>query len=93
MSQPTIPHLSRASLHRCLRRHGISRQPDVEGDNPAGKKFKPYPIGLFHLDLAEFHSAEGKMHLHVALDRTSRFAFTQLVDKANRRTARPFPGP
>jgi transposase-like protein len=23
--QPTIPHLTRSSLHRCLQRHGISR--------------------------------------------------------------------
>ena len=28
--QPTIPHLSRSSLHRCLQRHGISRLPQVE---------------------------------------------------------------
>jgi hypothetical protein len=27
--QPTIPHLTRSSLHRCLQRHGISRLPDV----------------------------------------------------------------
>src|SRR3954471_13098684 len=26
--QPTIPHLTRSSLHRCLRRHGIGRLPD-----------------------------------------------------------------
>ena len=32
--QPTIPHLTRSSLHRCLQRHGISRLPDVEGDRP-----------------------------------------------------------
>ncbi|PTW50055.1 hypothetical protein C8N38_10510 [Rhodovulum kholense] len=32
--QPTIPHLTRSALHRCLQRHGISRLPDVEGDNP-----------------------------------------------------------
>ena len=32
--QPTIPHLTRSSLHRCLQRHGISRLPDVEGDKP-----------------------------------------------------------
>src|SRR5580698_9241841 len=25
--QPTIPHLTRSSLHRCLKRHGISRLP------------------------------------------------------------------
>jgi hypothetical protein len=29
--QPTIPQLTRSSLHRCLLRHGISRLPDVEG--------------------------------------------------------------
>ena len=32
--QPTIPHLTRSSLHRCLQRHGISRLPQVEGDKP-----------------------------------------------------------
>ena len=33
--QPTIPHLTRSSLHRCLQRHGISRLPEVEGEAPA----------------------------------------------------------
>src|SRR6476646_2970279 len=28
--QPTIPHLTRSSLHRCLQRNGISRLPQVE---------------------------------------------------------------
>ena len=32
--QPTIPHLTRSSLHRCLQRHGISRLPDMDGDKP-----------------------------------------------------------
>jgi transposase len=32
--QPTIPHLTRSTLHRCLERHGISRLPQVEGDKP-----------------------------------------------------------
>ncbi len=48
--QATIPHLTRSSLHRCLQRHGISRLPDIEGDKPAKKKFKAYPIGFFHID-------------------------------------------
>lgn len=38
--QPTIPHLTRSSLHRCLQRHGISRLPNVDGNKPAKKKFK-----------------------------------------------------
>ena len=88
--QPTIPHLTRSSLHRCLQRHGISRLPDVEGDKAPKKKFKVYPIGYFHIDIAEVQTAEGKLHLFVAIDRTSKFAFAQLVAKANRVTASAF---
>jgi transposase-like protein len=51
--QPTIPHLTRSALHRCLQRHGITRLPEVTGDKPAKKKFKSYPIGYFHIDIAE----------------------------------------
>jgi len=88
--QPTIPHLTRSSLHRCLQRHGISRLADTEGDKPARKKFKAYPIGFFHIDIAEVQTAEGKLYLFVAIDRTSKFAFAQLVEKANRVTASAF---
>jgi len=88
--QATIPHLTRSSLHRCLQRHGISRLPDVEGDKPAKKKFKPYPIGYFHIDIAEVSTAEGKLYLYVAIDRTSKFAFVQLVKSANRVSASAF---
>jgi transposase len=60
--QPTIPHLTRSSLHRCLQRHGISRLPDVEGDKPAKKKFKSYPIGYFHIDVAAVrHGATSRL--------------------------------
>jgi len=44
--QPSIPHLTRSALHRCLRPHGISRLPDVEGDKPKRQKFKRYPIRI-----------------------------------------------
>ena len=88
--QPTIPHLTRSSLHRCLQRHGISRLADTEGDKPVRKKFKAYPIGFFHIDIAEVQTAEGKLYLFVAIDRTSKFAFAQLVEKANRVTASAF---
>tara|TARA_R110000751_G_scaffold90592_2_gene177761 strand:- start:9492 stop:10484 length:993 start_codon:yes stop_codon:yes gene_type:complete len=88
--QPTIPHLTRSSLHRCLQRHGISRLPDVEGDKEPKKKFKSYPIGYFHVDIAEVQTAEGRLYLFVAIDRTSKFAFAQLVEKATRRVAGDF---
>src|SRR3954454_17414980 len=88
--QPTIPHLTRSSLHRCLQRHGISRLPDTNGDKPQRSKFKRYPIGFFHIDIAEVRTEQGKLHLFVAIDRTSKFAFVELHEKATRRVAGNF---
>lgn len=88
--QPTIPHLTRSSLHRCLQRHGISRLPEVGGDKPLRAKFKRYPIGYFHIDIAEVHTEEGRLYLLVAIDRTSKFAFAELHEKVTRRVAGNF---
>ena len=55
----------------CLQRHGISRLPEVAGAKLQKKKFKVYPIGFFHIDIAEVQTAEGKLYLYVAIDRTS----------------------
>src|SRR3954464_14674554 len=88
--QPTIPHLTRSSLHRCLQRHGISRLPDADGSKPQRSKFKRYPIGFFHIDIAEVRTEQGKLHLFVAIDRTSKFAFVELHEKATRRVAGDF---
>ena len=88
--QPTVPRLTRSSLHRCLQRHGISQLPKVEGEVSAKRKFKPYPIGFFHIDIAEVRTAEGKLPLLVAIDRTSKFAFVELHEKVTRRTAADF---
>jgi transposase InsO family protein len=88
--QPTIGRLTRSSLHRCLQRHGISRLPHVEGDKPARKAFKRYPIGYFHIDIAEVRIAQGKLYMFVAVDRTSKFAFARLEEQATAETATAF---
>jgi transposase InsO family protein len=88
--QPTIPALTRSGLHRCLQRHGISRLPGAEGEGPGKKRFKAYPIGYFHLDIAEVRTEQGKLHLFVAIDRTSKFAFARLHERATRRVAADF---
>ena len=88
--QPTLPHLTRSSLHRCLQRHGIFRLPETEGDKPAKTRFKPYPIGYFHIDIAEVRTEQGKLSLFVAIDRTSKFAFVELHEKATRGIAGDF---
>src|SRR5882672_5267098 len=88
--QATIPHLTRSSLHRCLQRHGISRLPDVEDSKIAKRKFKTYPIGYFHIDIAEVRTQQGRLYLFVAIDRTSKFAFVELHEKATMRVAVDF---
>ena len=83
------PHpLQPASLLRT--RHGISRLPELEGDKPEKKRFATYPIGYFHIDIAEVRTEEGKLHLFVAVDRTSKLAFAKLEEKANIYTASDF---
>jgi len=59
-------------------------------NKPIKKKFKNYPIGYFHIDIAEVQTAEGKLYLYVAIDRTSKFAFVQLVKKTGRTSASAF---
>src|SRR3954451_99218 len=88
--QPSLPHLTRSSLHRCLQRHGISRLPDGDGDKPKRSRFKAYPIGYFHIDIAQVSTEQGKLYLFVAIDRTSKFAFVQLHGKATQRIAAAF---
>lgn len=89
-SQPIIPNLSRSALHRRYQRHGISRLPDEEDANPIKKKSKKYPIGYFHLDIAEVRTQAGKLYLFVAIDRTSKFAYTELHDTSDRNVATAF---
>jgi len=88
--QATIPHLTRSSLHRCLQRHAISRLPEIGDARAAKQSFKRYPIGYFHLDIAEVRTEQGRLHLFVAIDRTSKFVFAQLHAAANVQVAVDF---
>ena len=85
--QASIPHLTRSSLHRCLQRHGISRLPELKGEAQPKKRFKEYPIGYFHIDIAEVHTEEGKLYLFVAIDRTSKLAYAELHKSQKRAIA------
>jgi hypothetical protein len=83
--QATLPHLTRSSLHRLFQRHGISRLPAEENTGGRLKKFKAYPIGYVHIDIAEVRTGEGKLHMFVAVDRVSKFAFVELRERAIQR--------
>ncbi len=58
--QETIPHLSRSSLHRCLKRHGCSVLPKKQTSTSADKKkFKQYPIKTAaQLSINDLHMLE-----------------------------------
>ena len=77
-------------IDRCLQRHGIGRVPDVEGDKPAKKKFNSYPIGYFHIDVAEVRTEQGKLYMFVAIDCTSKFAFVELQEKSTTAVSRGY---
>lgn len=62
----------------------------MEGDRPAKRKFKSYPIGYFHIDIAEVRTEQGKLHMFVAIDRTSKFAFVELHEKATTAVSKKF---
>ena len=61
----------------------------MAGDKPRRSKFKRYPIGFFHIDIAEVQTAEGKLYLFVGIDR-SKFACVRLVQKAGKMAAAQF---
>lgn len=77
-------------MHRCLERYGISRLPEIDGDKPEKQLFATYAIGYVHIDSAEVSTAEGKLRLLVAIDRTSKFIFLRLVESASKMEAAQF---
>src|SRR3546814_12103674 len=49
-----------------------------------------YPFGYFRSDSAQVRTAEGKLYLFVAIDRTSKFAYAELHEKAAKMVAAQF---
>ena len=66
-------------MHRWLQRHGVSHGPEIGSDKPAKTRFAAYPIGRFHIDLAEVQIDGGELRLVVALDHASKSAFALLT--------------
>ena len=76
------PNLTRSSLHRCLLRHGISRLPPNEEKASRRGSFTETCIGFVHIDACELRLAEGKLHMFLAIDRVSKFAFVEFQDRS-----------
>jgi hypothetical protein len=50
-----------------LKPDGIARLPDTDGAKTKRSRFRSYPIGFFHLDIAEVHTEQGRLYLFVAI--------------------------
>ncbi len=74
-----------------LQRHRIGWLPYVKSDRPARRKFTSYRIGYFHVDVAEIRTEQGKLRMFVAIDRTSKFGFVELHEKATAIVSKEFP--
>src|SRR3954466_3496047 len=86
----SIPTLSRSALHRCLVRHGLSRLPKDPESASKRKHFAETKIGYVHVDSCQLRSAEGKVHLFLAIDRVSKFAYVELHATAEMATGAAF---
>jgi len=73
-----------------LQRHGVSRLPELEGDKPDKRKFKPIRSAISTSTSPRSTLRRGKLYLFVAIDRTSKFAFAELDEKADRSSAARF---
>lgn len=88
--QPTIPHLTRSALHRCLQRHGVSRLPRDRWRQAGPQALQGLPDRVLPHRHREVRTEQGKLHLFVAIDRTSKYAFAQLHERATVRVAADF---
>jgi transposase InsO family protein len=85
-----LSQLSRSARHRCLQRHGISRlPPSLEHASKRGR-FAETRIGYVHIDACEVRSAEGKLHLFLAIDRVSNLTCVELHPRATMLTGAAF---
>ncbi len=86
----SIPTLTRSALHRCLMRHGISRLPKAEDGSSKRKRFGETEIGYIHVDSCQLRSAEGIVHMFLAIDRVSKFAYVEFHATAEMATGAAF---
>ena len=49
----------------------------LQAGKPVKKRFKKYPIGYVHIDIAAVQTEQGKLQLFVAIDRTCKLAYAE----------------
>src|SRR6202034_3039646 len=81
--------LSRSAIHRCLKRHGLSRRP--QPDKPAVGVFEQATVGFIHVDLKHLPALQRRRsYAFVAIDRATRYVYLEIQPKRDADTAAGF---
>jgi len=87
------PTITRASLHRMLKRHGVSSREARRVERPKAKPFKAYEPGFVHVDvkyLPQMADETSRRYLFVAIDRATRWVFVRIYASKSAANARRF---
>lgn len=90
--QTVIPNLTRSSLHRCLQRYGISRQPKLHPDASIRPYLDGSLFGNFSVGVVAAHKGTHKYQLFVAVELASKFVFAEWYETAKENPAVDFLG-
>ena len=83
--------LSRSAIHRCLRRHGISKRPPPE-PTPVGT-FEAAGVGFIHIDVKHLPALRRqKSYAFVAIDRATRYVYVEIHPRRDGTTSAGFLG-
>ena len=88
--QLSLPHLTRATLHRLYAQHGISRLADVDLAVIAGSGKNTHIPGDFYVNVAPVRTGDGIVIMYVAFDRVSKIAFAELHGETSSHLAADF---
>jgi transposase InsO family protein len=86
----TIKTLTRSSLHRCLKRHGLNRLPQETQPKRVKQKFSDYPLGYVHVDITEIRLQKKKYYLFVGIERKCKYVYAELHDRMTQKNAVTF---
>ena len=85
-----IKGLTRSNLHRCLKRHGLSRLPEEEVKNIEKPRFNKYPIGYVHIDITEVRLGRQKLYIFVAIDRVCKYVYAEIHERMTKEVSVSF---
>lgn len=81
--------ISRSATHRCLQRHGLSQRPKPE--KPPVGRFEATTVGFIHVDIKHLPALQRrKSYAFVAIDRTTRYVYLEVLDRRDAQTAEGF---